>query len=134
MTAARPDAAARRRIWEDWLSLRQEDALDPEVPVVDPHHHLWDRGGHTYLPAQFAADVRASGHRVLSSVYVECLSQFRASGPEHLRPVGETEFVAGLPGLVPGADGVAVAAGMVARADLALGDDVAEVLEAHALA
>lgn len=131
MTAAAPDAAERQRAWDAWLALRHEDALDPEVPVTDPHHHLWDRGGHTYLPAQFAADVRTSGHRVLSTVYVECLSQFRVDGPQHLRPVGETEFVAGLPGLEPSPDGLAVAAGIVARADLALGEGVTEVLEAH---
>ena len=131
MTAVAPDAVARQRAWDAWLALRQEDALDPDAPVIDPHHHLWDRGGHTYLPAEFAADVRASGHRVQSTVYVECLSQFRDSGPEHLRPVGETEFVAGLPGLEPHADGLAVAAGIIARADLALGEGVTEVLLAH---
>lgn len=131
MTAAAPDAAARQRAWDAWLALRQEAALDPGVPVIDPHHHLWDRGGHTYLPAEFAADVRASGHRVESTLYVECLSQFRDSGPEHLRPVGETEFVAGLPGLQGHSDGLSVAAGIIARADLALGEGVLEVLEAH---
>jgi predicted TIM-barrel fold metal-dependent hydrolase len=131
VTAAAADAAERQRAWDAWLALRQEAALDPEVPVIDPHHHLWDRGGHTYLPAEFAADVRAGGHRVESTLYVECLSQFRDSGPEHLRPVGETEFVAGLPGLERHSDGLSVAAGIVARADLALGEGVIEVLEAH---
>ena len=131
MSAAPPDATARQRVWDDWLALGQESALDPDTPVVDPHHHLWDRGGHTYLPAQFAADVAASGHRVLSTVYVECLSEFYPDGPEHLRPVGETRFVAGLPGVQAGQEGMAIAAGIVARADLSLGDAVAEVLEAH---
>lgn len=125
------DAAARQRAWDAWLALRPEDPIDPDVPVTDPHHHLWDRGGHTYLPAEFVADVRASGHRVQSTLYVECLSQFRGSGPEHLRPVGETEFVAGLPGLELRADGLSVAAGIIARADLALGEGVTEVLLAH---
>lgn len=134
MTAASPAAADRLRAWEAWLALRHEEALDPQVPVTDPHHHLWDRGGHTYLPAQFAAEVRRSGHRIQSTVYVECLSQFRKEGPEHLRPVGETAYVAGLPGVQAQPDGLSVAAGIVARADLALGDAVAEVLEAHAQA
>ena len=29
----------------DWLALRQEEVIDPTRPIVDPHHHLWDRGG-----------------------------------------------------------------------------------------
>ena len=61
------------RQWEHWLSLRQEPALEPALPVVDAHHHLWDRGGHTYLPAQFLSD--AQGHKVVASVYVECQSR-----------------------------------------------------------
>ncbi len=76
----------RQRRWEQWLALRHEVALDPDTHIADPHHHLWDRGGHTtYLPPQFAADV-SSGHRVLSTVYVECRSLYHDSGPEQLRP------------------------------------------------
>jgi hypothetical protein len=30
---------------KDWLALRQVEVIDPERPIVDPHHHLWDRGG-----------------------------------------------------------------------------------------
>ena len=81
--------------WENWLVLRQETALDPELEILDAHHHLWDRGGHTYLPAQLLSDA-AGGHRLVGSVYVECLSSYRSSGPEHLRPVGETEYVVSL--------------------------------------
>jgi len=134
VTSGVPPATARLRLWEDWLALRQEAALDPDAIVVDPHHHLWDRGGHTYLPAQFATDVAASGHRVVSSVFVECLSEFRDSGPDQLRPVGETSFVAGLPDVRSPPGAIAVAAGIVARADLSLGDAVADVLQAHAAA
>jgi L-fuconolactonase len=121
-----PDRVQR---WEQWLALNQEVAFDPDTPVVDPHHHMWDRGGHTYLPAQFAQD--ASGHRVLSTVYVECLWQHHSSGPDPLRPVGETEHVAVLARDWAQAGGPAIAAGIVARADLSLGDAVEAVLQAH---
>ncbi len=124
--AVPPDVAERQRRWEDWLALRQEAAIDPDVPIVDPHHHLWDRGGHTYLPAQFAQD--AAGHRLQASVYAECRSQYSESGPTHLRPVGETAFVTAQ----ARASGTRIAAGILAYAELSLGDAVDEVLEAHA--
>lgn len=123
--AAQPDAAQRLQRWEEWLALRQEAAIDPATPIVDPHHHLWDRAGHTYLPAQFAQD--AAGHHLVASVYVECLSHYRDAGPAHLRPVGETAYVARL----VQAAGTGVAAGILAYADLSLGDAVDEVLDAH---
>ncbi len=123
---ASPAAADRTRQWEDWLALRQEAVIDPETAIVDPHHHLWDRGGHTYLPAQFAQD--AASHHLLASAYVECLSQYRSSGAEHLRPVGETEFVAEQ----AAAFGQGIAAAIIAFADLSLGGVVDAVLDAHA--
>jgi predicted TIM-barrel fold metal-dependent hydrolase len=69
-----------------------EVALDPDLEIVDPHHHLWDHPGSRYLMDELHADT-ASGHRVVATVFVECLSEYRTDGPEHLRPVGETEFV-----------------------------------------
>jgi L-fuconolactonase len=128
------DPNERLRRWEQWLALCQEQALDADTPIVDPHHHLWDRGGHTYLPEQFAAQARASGHNLVSSVYVECLSQYLDSGPDLLRPVGETAYVAGLAPPASGTGKAAIAAGIVAYADLSLAQAVDEVLDAHALA
>ena len=124
--ASPADAAERMRQWEHWLALRQEAAIDPETPIVDPHHHLWDRGGHTYLPAQFAQD--AAGHHLLTSAYVECRSRYYDNGPEHLRPVGETAFVA----KQAAAFGQGIASAIIAFADLSLGDAVDAVLDAHA--
>ena len=80
--------------WEQWLGKYTEEPLLPELRLVDAHHHLWDRGGHTYLPAQFRHD--AHGHRVEASIYVECLSSYRTTGPDHLRCVGETEYLMGV--------------------------------------
>ena len=84
----------------EWLERTTEETLDPDLPICDPHHHLWDgRPGNyvepRYLLDELLADV-GSGHNVVSTVYIECGAMFRADGPEHLRCVGETEFVNGV--------------------------------------
>ena len=121
--------AERVQQWEHWLGKYTERPLLPELPLIDAHHHLWDRGGHTYLPAQFRQD--ALGHKVAASVYVECLSGYRDYGPEHLRCVGETEYLMGLLSQTPANTTPDIGAGIVGRADLALGDAVDAVFDAH---
>ena len=115
-----------------WLGLVREEALDPQRPICDPHHHLWDRNGSRYLIHELLEDLD-SGHNVVSTVFVECGSMYRRDGPEHLRCVGETEFVNGIAAMsASGGYGDArLCAGIVGFADLLLGDDVEEVLEAH---
>ena len=76
----------------EWLDLHHEDVIDPELPIVDAHHHLWKMPGFVYARNELLADVR-SGHNVRATVFVDCESQYRAHGPQALRPVGETEFV-----------------------------------------
>ncbi len=116
-----------RREW--WNSL-QETALEPDRPIVDPHHHLWkaSRWG-PYLLDDLAADTGA-GHKVVQTVFVECGSEYRASGPEALRPIGETEFVAAAAAESGRAGGARIAA-IVAHADLSLGAAVEQVLASH---
>jgi predicted TIM-barrel fold metal-dependent hydrolase len=70
-----------------------EAALDPGLPICDPHHHLWDHPGSRYLLEELRADT-GSGHNVQTTVFVECGSAWRTDGPEPYRPVGETAFVA----------------------------------------
>ena len=80
---------------EAWLAKQPpEPILEPELPIVDTHHHLWDREGHRYLLPEFLADA-ATGHHLVATVFLECHSMYRASGPAEMRPVCETEFVAG---------------------------------------
>src|ERR1700675_2115015 len=79
---------------EDWLAQYTEEIIDPARPIVDPHHHLWDRGGQRYLIEEITDDI-ASGHNIIATVYVEARSMYRAKGPEALRPVREIEFVNG---------------------------------------
>jgi predicted TIM-barrel fold metal-dependent hydrolase len=117
---------------EDWLGLRKEEIIDPKRPIVDPHHHLWDRGGQRYLIEEMAADI-GSGHNIIATVYVEARSMYRAGGPEALRPVGEVEFANGAAAMsASGGYGPArVCAGIVGHANLLLGEAAREVLEAE---
>jgi predicted TIM-barrel fold metal-dependent hydrolase len=116
----------------DWLASRQEEILDPRRPIVDAHHHLWDRGGQRYLIEEITADI-ASGHNIIATVYVEARSMHRASGPEAFRPVGEVEFANGA--AVMSASGgygpAAVCAGIVGHVNLLLGEGARAVLEAE---
>src|SRR5579864_6817634 len=116
----------------DWLAQRTEDVLDPGRVIVDPHHHLWDRGGQRYLLDDITTDI-ASGHNVVATVYVEARSMYRARGPEAFRPVGEVEFANGAAAMSAsgGYGPAAVCAGIVGHANLLLGDDVRAVLEAE---
>ncbi len=120
----------------DWLALTEEDALEPDLPICDPHHHLWDaRAGYVqprYLLDEFLEDL-ASGHNVVSTVFIECGAMFRADGPEEMRPLGETEFVNGIAAMsASGGYGPArIAAGIVGTAYLDRGDSAAAVLDAQ---
>ena len=118
---------------EAWLAGQPAEAiLEPELPIIDTHHHLWDREGHRYLLTDFLADA-ATGHNLVATVFLECHAMYRAAGPVEMRPVGETEFVAGQAAM--SASGLygptRVAAGIVGFADLTLGHRVEPVLEAH---
>ena len=121
---------------DDWLALTDEAALEPELPICDPHHHLWDDRPEfiapRYLLDDFLQDL-AGGHNIVSTVFIECGAMFRADGPAALRCVGETEFVNGIAAMsASGRYGPArVAAGIVGTADLRLGDAVADVLDAQ---
>ncbi|MEA2743866.1 MAG: hypothetical protein QOG25_2237, partial [Acetobacteraceae bacterium] len=96
----------------DWLAQHTEPALEPELPVVDPHHHLWVRDGNTYLLPELLADL-ASGHNVRATVYEECRSMYRSDGPQEERSLGETEFVTGIAAM--GASGIFGSARVCAR-------------------
>ena len=120
----------------DWLALTPEEALEPEIPICDPHHHFWDYRTERipyqrYLLHELADDVNG-GHNVRSTVFVEARSMYRPGGPEEMRPVGEVEFVQGLAAASDnGLYGPCkAAAAIVGHANLNLGDNVRPVLEA----
>lgn len=112
-----------------------EFAIDPELPICDSHHHLWERPPKDYLLGELLQDL-GSGHNVVSTVAVECRYSYRQGGPEELRPVGETEFLDQVASRVDADPAIEtrVAAAIVGHADLTLGDKVAAVLEAHGAA
>jgi L-fuconolactonase len=117
-----------------------EPVLEPDLPIVDPHHHLWDGSplapdAARYLLPELIEDI-ASGHRIEATVFVEAQSMYRTAGPEAMRPVGEVEFANGMAAMAAsGRYGpTRVAAGIVGYADLALGAAVDEVLKALARA
>ena len=116
----------------DWLARHVEPPIDPDRPIIDPHHHLWDVLHPRYLAHDLLADIAASGHRVLATVFVEAGAMLRADGPPEMRPVGEMEFVNGVAAMAAsGLYGpVRLCAGIVGHADLALGAGVEPVLDA----
>ena len=116
---------------DGWLELTQEDVLDPDLPICDPHHHLWDKPGDRYMIDEISRDV-GSGHNIVQTVFVEVDAMYRSSGPEEMRPIGESEWVRGI-----GAQSdsglygrTKVATGIVGYANLNLGARVEPVLEA----
>jgi predicted TIM-barrel fold metal-dependent hydrolase len=117
---------------DDWLARRVEDILEPGLPIVDPHHHLWERPDWVYMLDDLLADTN-SGHNIVATVFVQCRSMHKASGPEAFRPVGETEFVNGVAAMsASGGYGPAkICAGIVGHVDLLNGEASRDVLEAH---
>lgn len=120
-----------------WLQLTPEPALEPELPLCDPHHHIWAQRDEPaayqrYLAPELAADIRDSGHNIRSTVFIEVKAFYRGSGPEAMRPLGEVEHVNQVADeSATGKYGpTKIAASIVGHADLKLGDAVAPVLEA----
>jgi len=116
-----------------WLAQVKEEIIDPDRPIIDPHHHLWrDKDVPPYELEKLWADT-ASGHNIIGTVFIECSANYRKDGPKPMRPVGETEYVASAarnakanagPGRPP-------ILGIVSHADLTLGAGVADVIDAH---
>jgi predicted TIM-barrel fold metal-dependent hydrolase len=120
------------RVRADWLALRQEPILEPELRIVDPHHHLWDRPEvGRYLLPDLLEDL-GSGHNIVATVFLECRSMYRQEGPPALRPAGEVEFVNGVAAMSAsgGYGATRICAGIVGHADLRLGSAAAPVLDA----
>ena len=131
------------RYLEEWLAQEDpEEVLDPELPIVDPHHHLWDLRKiilqphrdflqKVYLTEEFANEIQRSGHNITHTVFAQCAAFYRKEGPEELRAVGEVEFANGVAAM--SASGLygdtQICAGIFSYADLSLGKTVKSVLE-----
>lgn len=131
----------------------REAILEPDLPIIDPHHHLWDRTGptaapypaapgdlfanliagiHRYSLPELVRDV-SSGHNIVATVSIQCKVMYRRDGAESLRPVGEVEYINGMAAMsASGNYGRArLCDGIVGFVNLELGDGVVEVLQAH---
>jgi len=135
-TNSEDNTLAARSENHDWLQKHNETAREPDLPICDPHHHLWDqRAGATqqrYLLDEMLDDLDG-GHNIVSTVFIECGAMFREDGPEAFRCVGETEFVNGIAAMA--ASGLygrtRVAAGIIGTVDPRIGDATADVLDAQ---
>jgi len=116
----------------EWLARHVENILEPDLPIIDAHHHLWDRKGSRYLVDEFCEDLD-SGHNIVGTVFVQCFEMYNRDASAEMAPVGETEFVNGVAAIgASGRDGRRrMCAAIVGFADLRLGAAVAEVLDAH---
>lgn len=114
---------------QQWLDQIEEDILEPELRIIDPHHHLWNHDAAPYLLEDLWGDT-GGGHNVTQTVFIECGSEYYDHGPEHMKPVGETQFVAGIAKASRKGPGARIAA-IVGHADLLLGARIEEVLAAH---
>ena len=115
-----------------WTKLGEEEALEPELPIIDPHHHVWHDERGRYLFEELSEDV-ATGHTIIATVFVQTgINMYRARGPAEMKPVGEVEFVNGIAAMsASGRFGKPqLCAGIVGFADLTLGDRVRPVLDA----
>jgi predicted TIM-barrel fold metal-dependent hydrolase len=136
---------AANEVLTRWLANEQpEEVIEPDLLIIDPHHHLWDirtfsQQPHAgfeqkmYLCEELADDIHASGHNIAKTVFAQCGAFYRADGPEAFRCVGETEFAHGIAAM--GNSGIygsiGLCAGIFGSADLRLGKGVEPVLRAH---
>lgn len=114
---------------QERIDAAAEPALEPDLPIVDPHHHLWDYSSHRYLLPELLLDT-GTGHRIDATVFVECGVFYRAGAYPGMGVLGEVEFANGIGAMAAsGLYGKTLAcAGIVGTADLTLGDAVEEVL------
>ena len=126
---------------ERFISSEEAEAvLEPDLPIIDPHHHLWDNRVATsifeqtvYLCEEIMADINKSGHNITQTVFAQCGAFFRADGPKDMRCVGETEFVQGVAAMSRSGiyGSTRLCSGIFGSADLRAGAGVEPVLEAH---
>lgn len=113
----------------EWTALRVEQAIDPLRPIIDPHHHLWDRPDSRYLAPELLADTGAS-HNIVQTVFVECSAEYDDSASPQLAPVGETRFVLDQARQAEQLGGARIGA-IVSHADLTMGPALEDALHAH---
>ena len=119
---------------KNWYNQVQEKIIEPERPIVDAHHHLWAMNpfqeGTPYLLEDLWADTE-TGHNIQKTIFIDCQSNYLEEGPEHMKPVGETKFVAEIAKQSFNKTGKAIISAIVSHANLTLGEKINDVLDAH---
>lgn len=115
-----------------WLAKHTEEIVEPDLPIIDPHHHFWQQSAFgRYMLDDLWSDTE-SGHNIERTVFLECHAEYYKDGPEDRRSLGETNFVAGLAAeTVESSEHDVHIAAIVGHVDLTLGARVSEILEAH---
>ncbi|SDV48653.1 amidohydrolase family protein [Chitinasiproducens palmae] len=113
----------------DWLDRVHEEAVEPDLRIVDSHHHLWRKPDALYLSQDYVSDV--ARHNVVSSVFAECRTCYRSDGPEEFAPLGETAFVLEQSSHARTGHATRVAAAIIGYADLMRGSAAGDVLDEH---
>ncbi len=122
-------------IRDEWLAQLKEEIISPALPIIDPHHHLWDRRGNRYVVDELRADLQ-SGHHIVATMFMQCRCLYRQDAEACLQPIGEVEFVNRIAAqFASGAYGPQRGcAGIIGYADLRLGASVETVLQQLLLA
>ena len=121
--------------YNEWITQVKEEIIDPQLPIIDPHHHLWNgdnqlAGSFPYLIENLNEDT-FSGHNIVGTIFMECAQGYYLNGEEKYKPVGETEFVINLikdSKKLPESTNIM---GIIGYANLMLGTDVKDVLDEH---
>jgi len=119
---------------QEWLDQHIEDPISPNIPIIDPHHHLWDVGFGRYYIEELLEDINSSGHNILSTVYIMSSSNtkiYSKDGLEEFKPLTEIEFATSegkRADLIPN-NKVKVNASIVGSVDLTYGNKLQPVLE-----
>ena len=119
---------------QEWLNQLIEDPILPNIPIIDPHHHLWDVGFGRYYIEELLEDINSSGHNILSTVYIMSSSNtkiYSKDGLEEFKPLTEIEFATSegkRADLIPN-NRVKVNASIVGSVDLTYGNKLQPVLE-----
>ena len=119
----------------EWIAQIKEEIINPELPIIDPHHHLWNgdnqlAGSFPYLIENLNEDT-FSGHNIVGTIFMECAQGYYLDGEEKYKPVGETEFVINL---IKDSEKLSKSTnimGIIGFADLMLGHEVKDVLNTH---
>lgn len=119
---------------QEWLNQHIEDPILPNIPIIDPHHHLWDVGFGRYYIEELLEDINSSGHNIVSTVYIMSSSNtkiYSKDGLEEFKPLTEIEFATSegkRADLIPN-NKVKVNASIVGSVDLTYGNKLQPVLE-----